>query len=236
MKQLQNKPVQAAQTTKSGNAAPTRKKKRRHPAIRFLRRVYRFVRQFYHFLIRALRIPQIHIDGFLVGKGMVCGGLLLLCALLQTTLFARFRPFGAIPDLMLTAVIAVAMLEGEKWGAIAGLFAAFLIESIGGGDLNLLPLLYMPAGYFAPIVTELYFTDSAPVRFMYSAAACLGRAFLTLMYLALTVADFRLGVFMLHVILPEYASTLLMSVPVHILIRTVLHPFHKSRSERIGTL
>ena len=67
MKQLQNKPVQAAQTTKSGNAAPTRRKKSRHPAIRFLRRVYRFVRRLYRFLIRALRIPQIHIDGFLVG-------------------------------------------------------------------------------------------------------------------------------------------------------------------------
>lgn len=194
------------------------------------------MRRLYRFLIRTLRIPQIHIDGFIVGKGIVCGVLLLLCALLQTTLFARFRPFGAIPDLMLTAVIAISLLEGEKWGAVTGLFAAFLIESIGGGDLNLLPLLYMPAGYFAPIVTELYFTDSAPVRFMYSAAAGIGRAFLTLMYLALTVTDFRLGFFLLHVILPEYASTLLMSVPVQILIRTVLHPFHKSRSERVGTL
>jgi hypothetical protein len=236
MKQLQNKPVQAAQTTKSGNAAPSRRKKSRHPAVRFIRRAYRFVRRLYRFLIRALRIPQIHIDGFLVGKGMVCCGLLLLCSLLQTTLFARFRPFGAIPDLMLTAVIAIAMLEGEKWGAIAGLFAAFLIESMGGGDLNLLPLLYMPAGYFAPIVTELYFTDSAPVRFMYSAAAGLGRAFLTLMYLALTTADFRLGLFTMRILLPEYAATLLLAIPVQILIRTVLHPFHKSRSERVGTL
>ena len=209
---------------------PSRKKRRRlHPAIRFIRRCYRI-------LVRALHIPQIHLDGFLISKGLVCGALILLLALLQTTLLARFRPFGAIPDLMLSAVIAIAVLEGEKWGCLIGLLAALVIESMGGGAIQLLPLLYMPVGYFAPIATELYFTDSAPVRFMYSAAACLGRAFLTLMYLALTVADFRLGVFMLHVILPEYASTLLMSVPVHILIRTVLHPFHKSRSERVGTL
>ena len=236
MKQLQNNPVRAAQHTKRGNAAPARKRKKRHPIVRFLRQAYRFMRRLYRFLIRALRIPQIHIDGFIVGKGIVCALLILLCALLQTTLFARFRPFGAIPDLMLSAVIAISLLEGEKWGAVTGLFAAFLIESIGGGDLNFLPLLYMPAGYFAPVITELYFTDSAPVRFMYSAAAGVGRSFLTLMYLAITVTDFRMGVFMLHVVLPEYASTLLMSVPVQILIRTVLHPFHKSRSERVGTL
>ena len=81
------------------------------------------MRRLYRFLIRALRIPQIHIDGFIVGKGIVCALLILLCALLQTTLFARFRPFGAIPDLMLSAVIAISLLEGEKWGAVTGLFA-----------------------------------------------------------------------------------------------------------------
>lgn len=194
------------------------------------------MRRIYRFLIRALHIPQIHLDGFLIGKGIVCGALILLCALLQTTLFARFRPFGAIPDLMLSAIIALAVLEGEKWGALLGLFAAFVIESMGGGDLSLLPLLYVPVGYFVPIVTELYFTDSAPVRFMYSAAAGVGRAFLTMMYLALTVTDFNLLTLTVGVILPEYASTLLMSIPVQILIRTVLHPFHKSRSERVGTL
>lgn len=194
------------------------------------------MRRIYRFLIRALHIPQIHLDGFLIGKGIVCGALILLCALLQTTLFARFRPFGAIPDLMLSAIIALAVLEGEKWGALLGLFAAFVIESMGGGDLSLLPLLYVPVGYFVPIVTELYFTDSAPVRFMYSAAAGVGRAFLTMMYLALTVTDFNLLKLTVGVILPEYASTLLMSIPVQILIRTVLHPFHKSRSERVGTL
>ena len=91
-------------------------------------------------------------------------------------------------------------------------------------------------GYFAPVATELYFTDSAPVRFLYSAIAGIGRAILTLMLLAMTVTDFSLPGLFLSVVLPEYASTLLLSIPVQILVRTVLHPFHKSRSERVGTI
>jgi cell shape-determining protein MreD len=225
MKQLQNNPAPAA----AQNTTKNRRRRRRHPVIRFLRRTYRF-------LIRALRIPQIHLDGFLIGKGMVCVALLLLFALLQTTLLARFRPFGAIPDLMLSAVIAIAMLEGEKWGCLIGMCAAFIIDALGGGAIHLLPLLYMPAGYFVPVATELYFTDSAPVRFLYSAIAGIGRAILTLMLLAMTVTDFSLPGLFLSVVLPEYASTLLLSIPVQILVRTVLHPFHKSRSERVGTI
>ena len=230
MKPLQNNEKRpTASPSKDAQNATHRKRRRRHPIIRFMRHMYRF-------LIRALRIPPIHLDGFLIGKGLVCCGLILLLALLQTTLLARFRPFGAIPDLMLSAVIAIAMLEGEKWGCLIGLFAAFVIESLGGSEIQLLPLLYMPVGYFAPVVTELYFTDSAPVRFMYSVGAGFARALLTMMLLAMTLKDFSLPGLFVSVALPEYASTLLLSVPVQILIRTVLHPFHKSRSERVGTI
>ena len=126
----------AAPRPQESNSTPPRKKRRRlHPAIRFIRRSYRI-------LVRALRIPQIHLDGFLISKGIVCGALILLLALLQTTLLARFRPFGAIPDLMLSAVIAIAVLEGEKWGCLIGLLAALVIESMGGGAIQLLPLLF----------------------------------------------------------------------------------------------
>ena len=232
MKPSQNngKHPAAPRPQEANKKTPSRKKRRRlHPAIRFIRRCYRI-------LVRTLHIPQIHLDGFLISKGLVCGALILLLALLQTTLLARFRPFGAIPDLMLSAVIAIAVLEGEKWGCLIGLLAALVIESMGGGAIQLLPLLYMPVGYFAPIATELYFTDSAPVRFMYSAVAGIGRALLSMVLLAITVKDFSLPGLFMSVAVPEYASTLLLSVPVQILVRTVLHPFHKSRSERVGTI
>ena len=140
------------------------------------------------------------------------------------------RLIGLVKPLSGYMILAIVM------GLIGHLCAAFITESLGGGAIHLLPLLYMPVGYFAPVATELYFTDSAPVRFLYSAIAGIGRAILTLMLLAMTVTDFSLPGLFLSVVLPEYASTLLLSIPVQILVRTVLHPFHKSRSERVGTI
>lgn len=188
------------------------------------------------FLRRHLHIPTLRPDGETLGKAALCGALIVLCALLQTTVFARFRPFGAIPDLMLPLVIAIAMTEGERWGAVCGVIAAFIIESLGADTISLLPLLYMPAGYLCPIITELYLTDTVPVRLIYTAVSTLGRSVISLLYLALTAEHFDLPALFAGVILPEYASAFLMAIPVHILVKLVFHPFHKSRSERIGTL
>ncbi len=183
-----------------------------------------------------LRLPEWRPDGLFIGRALVVGALILLTALLQTTLFSRFRPFGAIPDLMLPLVVAVAMTEGERWGGIVGLAAAFMIQSLGADTVTLLPLLYVPAGYLCPIVTRLYLTDSIPVRAIYTAAAGIGRAVLTLILLAIHVQSFHFPSLLWHVVLPEYAATLLLSAPVHVLVHAALRPFHKSRAERITTL
>ena len=75
------------------------------------------------------RLPRIDTD--ILWRALVSAGLLLFFALLQTTIFARFRPFGAVPDLMLPLVIAVGMTEREKWGAVYGVIAAFVTICFG---------------------------------------------------------------------------------------------------------
>ncbi len=169
-------------------------------------------------------------------KGAICGGLILFFALLQTTVFARFRPFGAIPDLCLPLIIAISMAEGEKWGSVCGLAAAFLIESLGSTGITLLPILYVAAGYFCPIITTQQLTDSIPVRILYTAVSGVARALFTLVYLALTVDTFRFFHLCGSVILPEYAASFCLAFLPHLTVHLCLHPFHKSRAERTESL
>ena len=181
-------------------------------------------------------LPDLLPEGDVIMKGIVCGLTILFFALLQTTVFSRFRPFGAVPDLMLPLVIAIAMTEGEKWGSVCGIAAAFLIESLGSTGATLLPLLYAAVGYFCPIFTTLYFTDSLPVRALYTVIAGGGRALTTLVYLILHAADLAFLPLMGSVILPEFAATLCLSALPHLAVRFCLHPFHRSREERTGSV
>ncbi len=181
-------------------------------------------------------LPDLLPEGDVIMKGIVCGLMILFFALLQTTVFSRFRPFGAVPDLVLPLVIAIAMTEGEKWGSVCGIAAAFLIESLGSTGATLLPILYAAVGYFCPIFTTLYFTDSIPVRALYTVTAGVGRSLMTLVYLALHKADLAFLPMMGTVILPELAATLCLSVLAHLTVRFCLHPFHRSREERTGSV
>lgn len=176
----------------------------------------------------------LNLDGESLAKGGVCALLLIVFSLLQTTLFTRFRPFGAVPDLILPLVAAVGMTEKERWGAVFGVIAAFVIESLGGSTVTLLPLLYMPVGYFCGILTTHYFRDAFSVRGLYTLVTSAARSLFTLIALAMTLSDFNLLTCLLSVVLPEFLATVLFAILPHLAAKAALRPFHLTRDERTG--
>lgn len=175
----------------------------------------------------------ISVDMDLLLKSLICGGLLILFALLQTTLFSRFRPFGATPDLILPLVVAVAMSEREKFGGIFGLVAAFVIESLGGGAVSVLPLLYMPVGYLVGALSVFYFRDSLVVRILYTVITSLLRSMFTIFTLLATVGGITFISLMGKAVLPELLSTLVFSAFPHLLVKLCLRPWNRKRDERV---
>lgn len=180
-----------------------------------------------------MRRMSISIDVDNIFRGLIVGALVIIFAMLQTTVFARFRLFGAIPDLMLGLVIATAATEGERWGAVTGLASALLIESIGTTGASFLPLLYVPCGYTVGRLNSFYYKDSIAIRAIYSSAAGVIRAVFTSIYIAASYKSAPAGLAFTTIILPEYFSTLILSALPHAATWLSLKAFHKSRAERV---
>ena len=142
---------------------------------------------------------------------VLIGCLLVLVAVLQVSLFGRFRLFGAVPDLMLCTLLCLAFFDGRYTGGLAGIAGGFLIEALGGGagGVYLLPLIYFLYGY----LVGHYCRAVIPKRFasysFYLFTALALRATVTLLYACLTYERIRLPYLFLQVLLPEAAGTLL---------------------------
>ena len=173
------------------------------------------------------------IDADVAARFVVCGLLLVFFALLQTTVFARFRLLGAVPDLMLPLTIAVGMTERGRWGAIFGIAAAFVIESLGGATVSVFAPLYMLAGYLAGCLTEEIFRDTPATRAAYTLAACFAHIFFTLFTLFATVEELRFGDALRLAVLPEFLASLVFAPIPHAVAWLALKPFHKPREEKV---
>lgn len=183
--------------------------------------------------VREWRL-KLNVDGEQLAAGLVCAGLIVFFSLVQTTLFTRFRPFGAVPDLILPLIVAVSMVKRERWGAICGLVGAFVIESLGGASLTLLPLLYMPVGYICGLLTVYSFRDSVAVRALYTLVTSLIRAFFTFVALVMTVAELSIPEALTGAVLPELAANVIFAALPHAAVVLALRPFNRSRDSKVG--
>jgi len=178
-------------------------------------------------------LAAVFFDGEAWLRGLVCALLLVFFTALQVTVFARLKPFGAVPDLVLPLVCSVAITTKEKWGAVFGLVAAFVVDSVTGATVAVLPLLYMPLAYCLGIISRYLFRDTLLVRFTYIAATSLLRSVVTLFLALATVGALSLPELAVKVLLPELLANIVFALIPHYLAKVCLKPVCRTREDMV---
>ena len=75
-------------------------------------------------------------------------GLLFLAVLVQTSILDVYSPLGGKADLVLVVLIAIALLRGSIFGAVAGFGAGLLIDTANLSTLGFTSLLLTLAGFW----------------------------------------------------------------------------------------
>lgn len=166
-----------------------------------------------------------------VVKYVVYAVMSLFLILLRTTFFARFRPFGASPDILIVAVAAIALYEGGRAGAVFGAAVGFVADALGGAGIILLPPVYMLIGYICGTVASEHYRRSWLLFLIFDVCAVAARAFLSLLYVMMTWHAFDLSLVMRSVILPECLSTFVISPLPALLLLPVYLIFRKKKRE-----
>lgn len=75
----------------------------------------------------------------------------VMLVVIQTTVFPHLRVFGAMPDLLLLATIAVAYEDGPDTGAIFGFFSGLALDLFLATPLGVSALTFAIIGYLVGV-------------------------------------------------------------------------------------
>ena len=154
--------------------------------------------------------------------------LVFIIGALQVSLFSKVRLFSATPDILLALVLGLGVFDGERTGAVIGVWAGVVSDALGGSVLMFSPFFYLMAGYLAGIAVKTLLGKNFPSWLVLCFAGCTARAVMTLICIAVGAHSPSFATALLHVVLPEFASTYLPALPVYFLARLLCRPFHKS--------
>ena len=160
----------------------------------------------------------------MVAAAAKSAGLFFFAVVLQVTIVASIGIFGGSPDLVLVALVAIALTQGSIFGALLGFWAGLLIDVATIGTLGFTSLLLTLAGFWIGRYGETTGRD---------------RAHAPLLSVAVVTVLYMVGAVILHFMLREPASArvalvdtlpatvllnLLLAFPVFSLVRRLFAP------------
>jgi rod shape-determining protein MreD len=157
-----------------------------------------------------------------LGDSAIVAAILFVAALLQVTIFATLDVAGGVADVLLLALLSIALLRGPVVGAAAGFFAGLLVDVMTLDTLGVTALLYSLAGYWAGRYGETTGRDRshAPLLTVFVATIAIAYAGYGLHFLLGEELSARRALF--ETLLPTLVLNLAIARPVFALCRSAL--------------
>ena len=144
--------------------------------------------------------------------------ILIVCYLLQTTLFQALAFASISPNLMIIAVAAFGFMRGKKEGIYIGFTAGLIMDLFGGGMVAVHALLYMYIGYFNGYFRKMFYPEDVKLPMVLIAGSDLLCNLLIYFFLFLFRGRFDFQYYFLHIILPELVYTMLITIFLYVII------------------
>jgi rod shape-determining protein MreD len=157
-----------------------------------------------------------------LAEGAIVAAIVFVAALLQVTIFATLDIAGGVADVLLLALLSIALLRGPVVGAAAGFFAGLLVDVMTLDTLGVTALLYALAGYWAGRYGETTGRDRshAPLLTVFVATIAIAYAGYGLHFLLGEELSARRALF--ETLLPTLVLNLAVARPVFALCRSAL--------------
>lgn len=167
-------------------------------------------------------------------KNLTIAIFIIVCFVLQSTLFKHLSFGGISPNLLIVLTSAFGFMYGSGCGLTVGFFSGLLIDLFFGDVLGFYALIYMYIGYINGIFQSIFYKEDIKLPLVLITASDLACGIVTYLLLFLLRSRFHLEYYFLHVILPEMAYTILVSIILYPLLLVVNRFFDRQEKRSVS--
>lgn len=151
----------------------------------------------------------------------ITAGIVLLCFLMQTTVFQNIAFAGMVPNLILIVVVAYGYMRGKLEGMYVGFASGLLVDLLYSDLIGMNAILYVLIGYVAGICNEIYYRDEVSVPIIFIAISDFIFNFGYYVFQFLLRGRLDIIYYIWRTILPEMVYTVLIAVFLYQLLHAV---------------
>ncbi|MBO5247620.1 MAG: rod shape-determining protein MreD [Eubacterium sp.] len=144
--------------------------------------------------------------------------IVLICFLLQTTLFQSISFLTVAPNLLIIVTASFGFMRGKKEGMYIGLLCGVLVDIFYSHILGGYALLFMYIGYMNGFFRKLFFPEDFKLPMFLIATSDFIYNFVIYFFLFLFRNRLNFAYYLSHIILPELVYTLLMMIVLYFII------------------
>ena len=148
-------------------------------------------------------------------RKIVTGLIILICFLLESTIFHKLTFASISPNLMIIVVSSFGFMRGKKTGMTVGFASGLLVDLLWGNMLGFHMLIFTVIGYLNGTFERLFYDEDIklPIILITASELIYGLIIYGCMYML--QGDFLFGNYLFHIILPELVYTILVTLIVY---------------------
>ncbi len=146
----------------------------------------------------------------------------IVCFLLQSTIFHYAGFAGIVPNLMIIITSIFGFMEGRSDGMVVGFVSGLLIDIFYGSVLGVNALIFLLIGYGNGVANRGFYPDDIKFPLLFISISDIVYLIMTYLSGFLLRARFNLGYYFLHLMLPELVYTIIVSLFIYLAVRWIL--------------
>ena len=144
--------------------------------------------------------------------------LIIICFLLQTTVFQWIDFGGIVPNLMIILTASFGFMRGERTGLLFGFFCGLLVDIFFANVLGLNAMIYMYIGYTNGKFNRVFYPEDIKLPLFLILLSDFSYGFIYYFVLFLMRGRFTIQYYLIHIILPKMVYTILITLLLYPLI------------------